>query len=529
VVSVHGETGLERETGSAGHGRTVVLKLAVQDSGIGLTQAAREKLFQPFSQADSSTTRRYGGTGLGLSICKRLGETMGGEIGVDSAPGEGASFWVRVPLEVAEEKRAGMRPLEALSGKLVLMAGGEVNSRDIRCTYFDAWQMHCEVVPGLAELHGRLAALENDGLIPDALVLAHPLSDASIMEAVASLQAHCKHPRLICCLSQADRQMKAELISHGVIVTQQPIKQSVLFNALVTPLPTGQVTPKRRISDAVDHLHGAQVLADKHRLLLAEDNPVNQRVAVHMLNKLGYAVDVVDNGSLALLALARESYDLVLMDCQMPEMDGFDATAAIRRTEANTSKHLPIVAMTANALQGDREQCLAAGMDDYIAKPIETPQLASLLAKWLPKAGATTQAKPTIEPVPVVAQNASTEGESPNDTRSPAIDMQRLTEMFGEDDAVINELLEVYEHSLGPLCERLKREVRDRGQQLKGLAHELRGASANVGALALADLAGQLEKLSPGRNWVEIEALVTRIDEESTRTIEFIFRRTGRT
>ena len=527
VVSVHGETGPERESGSAGHGRTVVLKLAVQDSGIGLTQAAREKLFQPFSQADSSTTRRYGGTGLGLSICKRLGETMGGEIGVDSAPGEGASFWVRVPLEVAEEKRAGMRPLEALGGKLVLMAGGEVPSRDIRCTYFDAWQMRCEVLPGLAELHGRLAALENDGLIPDALVLAHPLSDATIMEAVASLQAHCKHPRLICCLGQVDRQMKAELISHGVIVTQQPTKQSVLFNALVTPLPTGQVTPKRRVSDVVDYLHGAQVLADKHRLLLAEDNPVNQRVAVHMLNKLGYAVDVVDNGSLALLALARESYDLVLMDCQMPEMDGFDATAAIRRTEANTSKHVPIVAMTANALQGDREQCLAAGMDDYIAKPIETPQLASLLAKWLPKAGLTTRAKPTTEPV--VAQYISSDGKSTNDTSSPAIDMRRLTEMFGEDDAVINELLEVFEQSLRPLRERLKREARDRGQQLKGLAHELRGASANVGALDLADLAGQLEKLSPGRNWVEIEALVTRIDEESTRTIEFIFRRTGRT
>jgi CheY-like chemotaxis protein len=173
-----------------------------------------------------------------------------------------------------------------------------------------------------------------------------------------------------------------------------------LHGALATALGAVQTTPARRLTDQRDPDEADRQVAAQHRLLLAEDNPVNQRVAVHMLNKLGYAVDVVDNGALAVAAVAGGNYALVLMDCQMPEMDGFAATAAIRRAEAQ-SRHLPIIAMTANAMQGDREQCLAAGMDDYLAKPIDASLLAALLAEWLPDrcgepAGCATRPPPGI-------------------------------------------------------------------------------------------------------------------------------------
>ena len=485
----------------------VVVKLAVRDRGIGLSEAVRAGLFQPFSQADSSTTRKYGGTGLGLSICKRLTEAMGGEIGVDSVPGEGSTFWARIPLAIAQEMRGQMASNAFLEGKRILVAGGETGSGAIWRSCFEAWQMHVETVASLAELRQRLANRESGGA-PDVLLLVQPLADATLTDAVDSVQVD-GTPPIMCCLARPDRDVKAALFARGVAVVQQPIKQSALSVALASVLGVARATPERRISDASDRTTSSTLIATKRPLLLAEDNPVNQRVAVHVLGKLGYAVDVVDNGALAVAAVARGNYALVLMDCQMPEMDGFAATAAIRRAEAKSS-HLPIIAMTANAMQGDREQCLAAGMDDYIAKPIDVAQLAALLAEWLPTDAASEVPAPAVPSAP-------TFGPSP-----AAIDLQRLTELFGDDDAVIDELLTVFQQSLQPLRERLKREVRQRGGSLTIIAHELRGAATNVGALPLAELGGRLENLAPSCNWSEIETLATLVDREFDNIIRFV-------
>ena len=340
------------------------------------------------------------------------------------------------------------------------------------------------------------------------LLLVQPLADATLTDAVDSVQVD-GTPPIMCCLARPDRDVKAALFARGVAVVQQPIKQSALSVALASVLGVARATPERRISDASDRTTSSALIATKRPLLLAEDNPVNQRVAVHVLGKLGYAVDVVDNGALAVAAVARGNYALVLMDCQMPEMDGFAATAAIRRAEAKSS-HLPIIAMTANAMQGDREQCLAAGMDDYIAKPIDVAQLASLLAEWLPTDAASEVPAPAVPSAP-------TFGPSP-----AAIDLQRLTELFGDDDAVIDELLTVFQQSLQPLRERLKREVRQRGGSLKIITHELRGAATNVGALPLAELGGRLENLAPSCNWSEIETLATLVDREFDNIIRFV-------
>jgi Obg family GTPase CgtA-like protein len=505
-----------RETTAADDTSRVVIKLAVRDRGIGVSEAVRAGLFKPFSQADSSTTRKYGGTGLGLSICKRLVEAMGGEIGVDSVPGEGSTFWARIPLAVAQEMRGPMASHAFLDGKRILVAGGETGCGAIWRSCFEAWQMHVETVASLAELSELLTNREGSDDAPDLLLLVQPLADSTLADAVNAVQANGRRP-IMCCLAQPDRDVKAALDDLGVAVVQQPIKQSTLSAALAGLLGAAQTTPGRRMSDAADQPRAVRVSDSQHHLLLAEDNPVNQRVAVHLLSKLGYAVDVVDNGALA-VAAASGDYALLLMDCQMPEMDGFEATAAIRRAEADSPRHLPIIAMTANALQGDRERCLASGMDDYIAKPIDAARLSEVLLAWLPEKAMV----PGETPVPAAAPAPII------DVASVPIDMKRLTDLFGDDDAAIDELLTVFEQSLGPLRERLKREVRGHGDGLKSLAHELRGTAANIGALPLAELGGQLEKLAASGNWDEIESLAARIADEFLRTGNFVTERTNR-
>ena len=518
VVSVHGAA---LGAGAADDERHATIKFAVRDSGIGLSEKAKSRLFQPFSQTDSSTTRKYGGTGLGLSICKRLAEAMGGQVGVDSATGQGSTFWAQISLELADEKRANIPAASILRGRQVLVAGGGAASRAIWRSYLEAWQVQGEAVANLAELRQRLAELQGQGLAPDAVLLAQPLPDATLGEAVAVLQAERPRLPLVCCLDQPEREMKSALAAQGVIVMQGPLKQSTLVSALLATLGKAQPSPGRRMSDLVDRAASGGAIAGRPHLLLAEDNPVNQRVAVHMLNKLGYAVDVVDNGALAVAAVAAGSYALVLMDCQMPEMDGFAATAAIRRAEASSRRHLPIVAMTANALQGDREQCLAAGMDDYIAKPIVAARLSALLAGWLPEGEVTA---PPALPLPA----AGSISERTFAGSAVAIDLKRLTDLFDDDEAVIDELLTVFGQSLPPLCQRLQHEVGNHGDALKNIAHEFRGAAANVGALPLAELAGQLERLAASGNWSEIAALATRIDAEAIRAADFISHYIGR-
>jgi CheY-like chemotaxis protein/HPt (histidine-containing phosphotransfer) domain-containing protein len=314
------------------------------------------------------------------------------------------------------------------------------------------------------------------------------------------------------CSSDLDRDLKSVLLARNVGVLQQPLKQSTLYSALAAALGASGPTPGRRTSDTVDPALSAGRTLRKHHLLLAEDNPVNQRVAVHMLSRLGYAVDVVDNGALAVKAAATGNYALVLMYCQMPEMDGFAATAAIRGAEAESRRRRPIIAMTANALQGDRERCLASGMDDYLAKPIDIRLLSAMLAQWLPDEAESPEAPSATGVTP------------PAEADTAAIDLKRLTEMFDGDEAVIDELLAVFQQSLQPLRARLRSEVRDRGSALKAITHELRGAAANVGATPMTELAAGLEQMVPTADWGEIEPQAALVDREFDRIDSFLAR-----
>ena len=340
----------------------VLLRVEIRDTGIGMRPEVVSRLFTSFFQGDSSTTRKYGGTGLGLTICKRLAELMGGSIGVDSEPGKGSSFWFTLCLG----HRACQAPLRPLP-RPVLMAGLSAITSRLLVEQLEAWGIHPLVALPGTDLAGWVAAQSREG----ALVLTGPDTLAAVLQGAGGRA----QVALVSPLYRPELRQAAQ--SQGVeAFLALPARPSHL-RALLEP-PSGSVVPAK--AEVAARAEQGPLLV---RVLLAEDNPVNQKVALIMLKKLGLQVDVVATGIEALDALVGVSYDLVLMDCQMPEMDGFEATRRIRERERG-SRRLPVVAMTANAMAGDRERCIEVGMDDYIPKPVRIPDLHRALSRWLP-------------------------------------------------------------------------------------------------------------------------------------------------
>jgi two-component system sensor histidine kinase/response regulator len=356
---------------------------------LGIPADRMDRLFKTFSQADASTTRRYGGTGLGLAICKRIVEAMGGEIGVQSEEGKGSEFWFIIPLQYhphalpAPGARSPIRGLRAL-----VVDDNEVN-RTIFREQLQAWNCHVEEASSAAHALETLREAA-DRAVPFQLVLLdHHMPDIDGCDLARSIR---QDPAIasveLILASSAPFGLTASLSAELGLAAAlaKPVRQSHLFDAVSSAMEKGL---RRRAEEktAAKLLSRAPTVVsrERYKILLAEDNPINQKVAIHMLQRAGYKCDVVSNGREAVEATDRVRYDLVLMDCQMPEMDGFEATRAIRAFEnSNQSFRLPIVAVTADALKGDRERCLEAGMDDYIAKPIRDAELYATLEKLLP-------------------------------------------------------------------------------------------------------------------------------------------------
>ncbi|HEY7491581.1 MAG TPA: response regulator [Candidatus Tectomicrobia bacterium] len=371
----------------------VLVRFEVTDTGIGIPLEAQSRLFQAFSQADGSTTRRYGGTGLGLAISKRLAELMGGSIGVESVPGQGSTFWFTVQFE----KRLGLphvvhTDLRILRGLRVLGVDDNATNRLLLERQLGAWGMQVDcMVDGYTAL-ARLQAAHRNGTPYALAILDFHMPGMNGLELARAIKADplLRSLRLVLLSSIGQRGDGAEARQVGIAAyLTKPIRQSQLYDCLTTVM--GMPADPPAVPLVTRHSLVETQSQWRARVLVAEDNMVNQKVAVRMLEKLGCRVDVVANGCEAIAALTHITYDLVFMDCQMPEMDGFEATAAIRAREAQTGGHLPIIAMTANAMQGDQERCLAAGMDDYVPKPVKSEELATILHKWLqPTLGACT-------------------------------------------------------------------------------------------------------------------------------------------
>ncbi len=350
------------------------LTFAISDTGIGIADETLGRLFQPFSQADASTTRRFGGTGLGLVISRRLCELMGGDILVDSAVGRGSTFRVSLPAEGSSCVMSGERPL---AGRRILCAEAHPLVRMVVRQVLMAGGAQVEQVVNGAEAL-RLVRERQVAGQPYDLVLADRRSpELDGLHLAAALRALPLSPPLPLLLTStlAERLSESELEQHGIRgCVLRPIRRQALLDAVATAL--GRSVPALPV---VPHLPQL-----KARVLVAEDNPVNQRVVQALLARLGVQVQIVQDGGDALAARTHGPWDLVLMDCQMPGLDGFEATRSWRRDEGSSgARRVPIIALTANALAGDRELCLEAGMDDYLAKPIRLESLLAMFQKWL--------------------------------------------------------------------------------------------------------------------------------------------------
>ncbi len=360
-------------------GEESLLRFTITDTGIGLSPEARERLFSPFVQADASTNRRFGGTGLGLSISKALCEAMGGEVGIDSVEGAGSTFWFTVCLTRVSDTPSDER-LSTLRGLRCLIVGGDNVTRQIMRQYLFSWGMigtvaddalHAETI-----LHGAIARGARYDLVIVDGEAGEPLVFGRRVHALDELRG----TKLLLVTAYNEVGVFAEAYANGYTATlRKPLRQSSLFNAIAEATERALKVP-----DSFDH-RAALPIRDDAPILIVEDNAVNQRVALQQLKKLGYRARAVGDGRAAVEAAATEPFALTLMDCQMPDVDGFEATRLIRIAEADGSTRVPIVAMTAGALEGDREQCLAAGMDDYLAKPVLLGTLQAIIDRWIPR------------------------------------------------------------------------------------------------------------------------------------------------
>jgi two-component system sensor histidine kinase/response regulator len=387
------------------------IRFSVSDTGIGIRPDVQARLFQAFTQADGSTTRKYGGTGLGLAISKQLVELMGGSIGVDSHPGKGSTFWFTA--RFAKQASQTLQPKANLPGLAqcrALIVDDNATNRKILSHQLSSWGMvHEEADGGKAALALlRQAAREGRAYELAVLDLMMPEMDGFELARQIKADPEISGVRLVLLTSYGQRGHGEMAREAGIAAyLTKPVRQGQLNECLsrVMNQTANSIDPQMQSAMEPSEICPKHSLAEKqlvsnHLILLAEDNIVNQKVAMLQLQKLGYRTDVVANGREAVEALQRISYDLVLMDCQMPEMDGYEATAEIRRCEGAT-KHTVIVAMTAHSLEGDREKCIAAGMDDYISKPVKSRELKELLARRLTDIDQPSQANQTLATVDI--------------------------------------------------------------------------------------------------------------------------------
>ncbi|HET6934109.1 MAG TPA: MASE1 domain-containing protein [Candidatus Angelobacter sp.] len=373
-----------------------LIEFAVVDTGIGIAPEVQERLFKPFSQADTSTTRKFGGTGLGLAICKQLVERMGGQIGIESTPGQGSTFRFTVWLSHQQTRPAPL-PRGSLAGRRVCIVDDNATNRRILEQYAFQWGLESRTASdgyeALAVLKG--AAARDKPFDVAILDLQMPGMNGLELANTIKSDPQLAATRLVLLTSMAMRG-QAELAKQAGIVAYltKPIHRADLYDCLtmIVDMPANSSSGSLEVGAASQprdvlvtrHVIKEATRAARPRILVAEDNIASQKIVVGHLEKLGYRADVVANGLEAVDAVARLPYALVLMDCQMPEMDGWEATAMIRKEErARGSQRLPIIAITANAMPGDREKCCKAGMDDYLAKPVMLEEIRVLLSRWI--------------------------------------------------------------------------------------------------------------------------------------------------
>ena len=522
------------------------VRIEINDTGIGISSESQEKLFQAFSQADSSTTRKYGGTGLGLAISRHLIQLMDGEIGVESTVGLGSQFWFTIRMQRQPGQEPTSLSLPSIEDTRIFFVDDNLKNQTTLKHYAHAWGLPCDSASNAQLALEALHASAQVNQPYDLAIIDQNISDMDAYALAEHMQADplLSSIRLILLTSLGHRGDAQKAQQAGFIgYLTKPIHQSQLFRCIAIAM--GQMRerdghPTSPTPDLITrHTLNEQDTLNHGRVLLAEDNLVNQKVSVRMLRKLGYQVDVVENGKEALQATSRYSYSLVLMDCQMPEMDGYEATRKIREAETkkyvasedrsratgdgrrDTHTRVPIIAMTANSLKGDREKCLEAGMDDFLPKPVSLETLEKTLHRW-----SSQESKTPMEP-----ESSSEAGlplpraadlTSQHTDEQPPLDNQTLNELRalgGEDEP------EFVESLFLQFLEDISRHVNDirlaienhDAEALMKAAHAFKGSCRNIGAKPLAETCFSLEQLGRGGTTEGASPILTQLEAEEAR------------
>ena len=484
----------------------VGIRFEISDTGIGMPKSVQNRLFEPFVQADSSTTRRFGGTGLGLSISRRLVTIMDGTIGVESDEGAGSTFWFALELPRAAPP-AEASPAPDLTGLSVLVVDDHDINRQVLEQYLTPRGLRVLVAESADQ-----ARLVLDQLVPEARPVIGIIDAMMPGEDGASLAQSLRgDPRYrdmrLILVTSIGRRNEGEANQDGRFDGQltKPLRLGRLLDTI------GEVTGRAKASNRPEPVGPARSAPGRPgRLLLAEDHEINQLLALEILQRAGHQVDIVANGREAIAARFAQPYDLILMDCQMPVIDGFAATRAIRAREANKTAPIPIVALTANAIGGDREACIEAGMDDYLSKPFTPNGLLSMIAKWLP-----STPNPGVgngDPAP--SRPAEASQPAPSVAAEPApIEIAQLSDLVGGDPAKIKRYLEMFAKLTEPAIQDLGRAVASGdSEQVRRLAHKVKGSCGMVGARPLAAVAAQLEHRAAAGELAALPSLLDSLE-----------------
>jgi CheY-like chemotaxis protein/HPt (histidine-containing phosphotransfer) domain-containing protein len=472
------------------------LVLEVEDNGIGISPEQLENLFHPFVQADTSTHRRYGGSGLGLSICSRLVSLMQGDIRCVSQEGEGSRFIVTLPCVPVNHDA----PVLSLDGCRLLLLSNDMRFREF---------LEADLTARGAEV---LFAEEARKKGVDVLLFAglwQPEEKRRLVHAY--LQRYPDTPSVVL-IAESERE-EPTAFGESVLVAVNPFRPEAIHHGLM--VATGGETQEADSSEQVFREPRPvpsvkQAEAEGRLVLVAEDNAVNQEVIKRQLNLLGYAAEVAENGEVALQMMQQRRYGLLLSDCHMPQMDGFELTSRLRDQELNEEDHLPVIAITANAMQGEAQRCLLAGMDGYLAKPVELTRLKETLARWLP-----------LVDEPVTEEATKVQRQSAN--LPDAIDRQLLSRYLGDDEKVQNDFLHKFTEQYQPVIQPVRTQIEQgKWQQVAAMMHKLKSSSKAIGAAELSERCIELEQAAKAHDADRAESLGSGVADAFARVSAYV-------